>query len=87
MGGLTLVLFAAARSSAAMIHASIGYIGGLVGIIGLGYPLSFITGVDALLITAPLAFIFFPIVAYLGGMIWWRGSSPTELNVAADRTD
>ena len=83
MGGLALLLFGEARSSAPVIYAPIGYIGGFVGIIGLGYPISFITGVDAFLITAPLAFLFFPIVVYLGGMIWWGGRSPTELDVAA----
>ena len=85
MGGLALVVLGEARSSAPVIYAPIGYIGGFVGIIGLGYPISFITGVDAFLITAPLAFLFFPIVVYLGGMIWWRGRSPTGFDVAAVR--
>jgi hypothetical protein len=70
-----------------VIHASVGYVGGIAGMIGLGYPISFITGVDAFLMTAPVAFLFFPIVVYLGGMIWRRGFPAVELDVAAGRVE
>lgn len=73
MGGLALRLFGEARSSAPLIHPSIGYVGGVAGIIGLGYPMAFITGVDAFLMASPLAFLFFPIVLYLGVTIWRGG--------------
>ncbi len=83
MGGLALLLFGEARSSAPLILPSIGYGGGIAGILGLGYPMAFITGVDAFLITSPLAFLFFPVVMYLGVKIWQRGRTPTEPDAAA----
>jgi len=79
MGGLALLLIAEARSVERTVHAPIAYVGGAAGIIGLGYPLSFITSFDAFLITAPLAFLFFPAVAYFGAMIWLHGRAGVGL--------